>query len=105
MIANERVGTELVSVVAEGFLVLFKRAVGVCAGNGFHGFKVLACVFDGLLRGHDLVYVVHEVEHDLAEEHVLECRGGFFGLVLCVVPIQSFDEVGEGCVEIFVFGV
>ena len=75
------------------------------SGDGFHGFEVLARVFEGLFGGHEVVDVIDEVEHDFAEEHVLQCGGGFGGGFLAVVAFERFDEVGEGGVEVFVFGV
>lgn len=75
------------------------------ASDGFHGFKVLACVFDSLLRGHELIDIIGEIEHDFAEEHVLESCGSFLWFVLCVISIQCFDKVGECGIEILLFGV
>ena len=75
------------------------------ARNGFHSFEVFASVLDGLFRGHELIDVVGEVEHDFAEEHVLESCRGFLRLVLSMVAVEGFDEVGECGVEIFVFGM
>lgn len=105
MVSYERIGAEFVSVVTQGFLVFFQRAVRVCACDGFHSFEVLAGVFDCLLAGHQLVHVVGEVEHNFAEEHVLERCGCFLGLILGVVAIERFDEIGVCGVEVLVFCV
>ena len=77
----------------------------MCARDRFHSFEVLAGVFHCLLGGHEVVDVVDEVEHDFAEEHVLESGGGFLRLFLRMVPFERFDEVGECGVEVFIFGV
>ena len=105
MIADERVAAELVAVVRERLLVFLQAAIRMGARDGFHGFEVLAGVFDGLLRGHEVVDVVDEVQHDFAEEHVLEGGRGFGRFVLRVVAFERFDEVGKGRVEVLVFGV
>lgn len=105
MVANKGVAAEFVAVRRQSALVFFQGAVGVCAGNSLHGLQVLAGVLDRLLGGHELVHVVGEVEHDLAEEHVLQGGLGLGALVQTVVPIQRLNEVGECGVEVLVFGV
>jgi hypothetical protein len=86
-------------------LVLLQAAVGVCARDGFHRVEVLAGVFERVLRGHERVDVVAEVQHDFAEQHVLQRGCGLERLVLRCVAFHCFDEVGEGGVEVAVFGV
>ena len=75
------------------------------ARDGFHCVEVLAGVFECVFRGHEAVYVVFGVYHDFAQQHVLQRGGGFGRLVLRVVAFHCFDEVGEGGVEVAVFGV
>lgn len=105
MVADKGVAAELVAVRGEGALVLFQGAVAVGTGNGLHGLEVLAGVLDGLLRCHELVHVIDEVEHNLAEQHVLQRRLGLVALVLGVVAVQGLDKVGKCRVEISVLGV
>ena len=102
MIADEGVAAEFVAVVTKRFLVFFEGTVRVGAGNSFHGFEVLAGVFERLLRCHELIDIIGKVEHDFAKEHILKCCSRFLGLVLRVVSVQSFDEVRKGSVEILV---
>lgn len=105
VVADERVAAQLELVVAERLLVLLERAVRVRARDRLHRLQVLAGVLDGLLRGHQLRDVVVKVQHDLAQQHVLQRGGGLGRLVLRVVAVQRLDEVGEGGVEVLVFGV
>ena len=105
VVADEGVAAELVPVGGQGALVLLERSVAVGAGDGLHGLERLAGVLDGLLRGQELVDVVGQVEHDLAEQHVLQRGLGPLRLVLRVVAVQSLDEVAEGRLEVLVLGV
>lgn len=105
VVADEGVGAELVAVGGEGALVLLEGAVGVGAGDGLHGLEVLAGVALGLLGGHERVDVVGEVEHDLAEQHVLQGGGGARRGLLGVVAVEGLDEVRVGRVEVLVHGV
>lgn len=105
VVADKGIAAEFVAVCGECAFVLLERTVAVCAGNGFHSFEVLAGVFDGLLRSHELVDIVNEIEHNLAEKHVLQRSLGFGALVQRVVSIEGFDKVRECGVEVLVFGV
>lgn len=105
MVGNEAVTAKLVAVLGEGLLVLVQTPVVVCFCNSLHGIQALSGVLDGLLRGHEVVDIVVGVEHDLAEEHVLQSRRGLLGVVLRVVAVHGLDEVGKGRVEVLVFGV
>lgn len=105
MVADKGIATELVAVCGEGALVLLERTVAVRTSNGLHGLEVLAGILDCLLGGHELVDVVYQVEHNLAEQHVLEGGLGTRALVLGVIAVEGLDEVGECGVEVLVFGM
>ena len=53
----------------------------------------------------ELVDVVDQVEHDLAQQHVLQRRLRPRALVLRVVAVQRLDEVAVGRVEVLVLGM
>ncbi len=73
VIADEDVAAELGTVGLERALVLLERAVGVRARHRFHGFQVAARVLERVFARHERVDVVDEVQHDFAEEHILQC--------------------------------
>ena len=102
---DEAVPAQLDSVRVQRILILLQAAVRVRAGHGFHRVQVLAGVFEGVLGSHERVDVVAEVQHDLAQQHVLQGRGGLESLVLRSVALHGLDEVRKGRVEVAVLGV
>lgn len=105
VVADEGVAAELVAVRGQGTFVFFQRPVRVRARDSLHGLEVLARVLLRLLGRHQVVDVVDEVKHNLAEQHVLQRGGGLSWLVLRVVAVKCLDEVREGRVEVLVHGV
>ena len=102
---DEDVAAELEAVPRQRGLVVLQAAVRVGARDGLHRLEVQRRVFLRRLAGEQARHVVGRVEHDFAEQHVLQRGRRFGGVVERGVAVQGLDEVREGRGEVAVFGV
>lgn len=73
-------------------------------GNRPEGIDLGALVPEGHLATDDGGHIIGGVEHDLAEEHVLEGKDGG-GVVLGGEPLQGLKEVRVGGLEVLLLGM
>ena len=105
MPTHKRISTERPPPRTQRSLILRQRAMRMSVSNRTHSLQLRARELQRVLRRQQRLHLVLRVIHDLAQEHVLQTRGGLFRRVLPCVALECLDEVRVRGREVAVFRV